>query len=282
MTTAARPTFDPARGGNQRGEKSLSALSKQYSSRDLPAHLTLKERKPGQGTQDEITAKDLKSQLEQRERIADLEKGRAKLPTYLPSLEYATQIRLAIKAEKLKEKEEQELESMRKLETDYETDDLNHKSPNQTDSPQNQAKDSTPPSPPSFTPPNLNAFAQLDADDDLGDGDFDEDDLDEDDPKELLAELNRIKQERAAEEEMRKAEEKIREEKIRMENILSGNPLLNHQQQQNDSFRIKRRWDDDVVFKNCARGEPDSKKKPYVNDTLRQEFHKRFMEKYIH
>lgn len=44
MTTAARPTFDPARGGSGKGEKDLSALSKQYSSRDLPGHTKLKYR----------------------------------------------------------------------------------------------------------------------------------------------------------------------------------------------------------------------------------------------
>ena len=44
MTTAARPTFDPARGGQGRGEKDLSAISKQYSSRDLPSHTKLKFR----------------------------------------------------------------------------------------------------------------------------------------------------------------------------------------------------------------------------------------------
>lgn len=44
MTTAARPTFDPARGGSGRGEKDLSALSKQYSSRDLNGHTKLKYR----------------------------------------------------------------------------------------------------------------------------------------------------------------------------------------------------------------------------------------------
>lgn len=44
MTTAARPTFDPARGGSGRGEKDLSALSKQYSSRDLPGQTQLKYR----------------------------------------------------------------------------------------------------------------------------------------------------------------------------------------------------------------------------------------------
>lgn len=44
MTTAARPTFEPARGGQGRGEKDLSAISKQYSSRDLPGHTKLKYR----------------------------------------------------------------------------------------------------------------------------------------------------------------------------------------------------------------------------------------------
>lgn len=44
MTTAARPTFDPAKGGTSRGEKSLSSLSKQYSARDLPSQLKLKYR----------------------------------------------------------------------------------------------------------------------------------------------------------------------------------------------------------------------------------------------
>lgn len=44
MTTAARPTFEPARGGTGKGENDLSALSKQYSSRDLPSHTKLKYR----------------------------------------------------------------------------------------------------------------------------------------------------------------------------------------------------------------------------------------------
>ncbi len=44
MTTAARPTFEPARGGSGKGEGDLSAMSKQYSSRDLPSHTRLKYR----------------------------------------------------------------------------------------------------------------------------------------------------------------------------------------------------------------------------------------------
>ena len=41
------------------------------------------------------------------------------------------------------------------------------------------------------------------------------------------------------------------------------------------------RWDDDVVFKNCARGEVDKKERRFINDTLRSDFHRKFMEKYI-
>lgn len=47
MTTAARPTFEPARGGRGKGEGDLSALSKQYSSRDLPGHTKIKYRSVG-------------------------------------------------------------------------------------------------------------------------------------------------------------------------------------------------------------------------------------------
>lgn len=67
MTTAARPTFDPARGGQGRGEKDLSAISKQYSSRDLPSHTKLKYREHGQGTAEELRSRDFRKDLEERE-----------------------------------------------------------------------------------------------------------------------------------------------------------------------------------------------------------------------
>ncbi|VDP14888.1 unnamed protein product [Soboliphyme baturini] len=77
-------------------------------------------------------------------------------------------------------------------------------------------------------------------------------------------------------EEERRAEE----ERIRVDNVLHGNPLLNPLKQ---DFKVKRRWDDDVVFKNCAKGLDDRQKREpsFINDALRSEFHKRFMEKYI-
>ena len=47
------------------------------------------------------------------------------------------------------------------------------------------------------------------------------------------------------------------------------------------SFSIKRRWDDDVVFKNQARDEPNAKKR-FINDTVRSDFHIKFLKRYIH
>ncbi len=119
------------------------------------------------------------------------------------------------------------------------------------------------------------------------DDDEDDDDDDDDDTEALMAELNRIKQERAAEAARLEAERKAREEKIRVENILKGNPLLNPSASSSKSsepvdFKVKRRWDDDVVFKNCAKGDvSNNKKRDFINDTLRSEFHKKFMDRYI-
>ena len=118
------------------------------------------------------------------------------------------------------------------------------------------------------------------------DKDEDNDDENDDDTEALMAELNRIKQERAAEAARQEAERKAREEKIRVENILKGNPLLNpgtsSKSSESVEFKVKRRWDDDVVFKNCAKGDVSgNKKRDFINDTLRSEFHKKFMDRYI-
>lgn len=216
MTTAARPTFDPARGGTGRGEKDLSAISRQYSSRDLPGHTKLKYREQGQGTTDELRSRDFRKELDEREKEVKGSSTRRPVepPTKRPKVDQVP-------------------------------------------------------------------AASLDADDPLEGDSFDSDDSD-DDTAALLAELNKIKKERAIEQAKKEAERKQEEERIRMENILSGNPLLNYSSagQKND-MKVKRRWDDDVVFKNCARSEPEKKGNTFINDSLRSEFHKKFMEKYV-
>jgi len=62
----------------------------------------------------------------------------------------------------------------------------------------------------------------------------------------------------------------------REEGIALGNPLLNPK-----AFNVQRRWDDDVIFKNQARGTEQKVKREFVNDLLRSDFHKRFMSKYV-
>lgn len=222
MTTAARPTFNPAQGGRGKGEGDLSALSKQYSSRDLPGHTRLKYRQTGQDTHDEVSRRDLRKDLEDRERVAAREKR----------------------------------------------GDRGGKESSSSSSSKRPRIEQIP-------------AANLDADDPIDDSDDDDDsdDSEDDDTAELLAELNKIKKERAHEDAKKDQEKKIEEERIRTENILSGNPLMSEQQKA--EFKVKRRWDDDVVFKNCARGEDDKKEKKFINDTLRSEFHKRFMDKYV-
>jgi len=128
----------------------------------------------------------------------------------------------------------------------------------------------------------LASGANLDADDPVDEDEEVEESDDEDDEAELMAELARIKKEREAEKAKVEAAKKIEEEKIRTESILHGNPLLVGTASTKQDFKVKRRWDDDVVFKNCAKGLDDKKKDAtFINDAIRSEFHKKFMEKYI-
>ena len=78
-------------------------------------------------------------------------------------------------------------------------------------------------------------------------------------PPLVTTELQKIKKEKAVEEQEKEEERKQEEERIRIENILSGNPLLKDKyapSSEKSDLRLKRRWDDDVVFKNCSRAEP--------------------------
>ena len=59
MTTAARPTWEPARGGGMKGETDLGKLSKQISTRDLPTQMTLKYRQDGQGNRQTINVLEI-------------------------------------------------------------------------------------------------------------------------------------------------------------------------------------------------------------------------------
>jgi protein CWC15 len=101
----------------------------------------------------------------------------------------------------------------------------------------------------------------------------------EDETVELMRELERIKRERAEEKSRNEQLQRETLEQRKTEAALHGNPLLDPDR---TNFTVKRRWDDDVVFKHQTRGVDEKAQKRFINDTLRSDFHRKFMERYIH
>ncbi|XP_059666744.1 uncharacterized protein LOC132312403 [Cornus florida] len=224
MTTAARPTWAPAKGGNEQGGTRIFGPSQKYSSRDLAAHTNLKPRKEGQDTKEELQKRNLREELEERERrhfSSKEDRDRRKGGHLL-------------------------LEGARR-----------------------DAEDRIIPRSADADDADVEVKSEDESDDE-------DDDDDEDDTEALLAELEQIKKERA-EEKLHKERQKQEEDlKVKEAELIRGNPLLNNA----TSFNVKRRWDDDVVFKNQARGEAKTPKR-FINDTIRNDFHRKFLQKYM-
>ncbi|KAI0364952.1 Cwf15/Cwc15 cell cycle control protein [Pilatotrama ljubarskyi] len=251
MSTAHRPTWDPAQA------KDVKGGSRQFSVRDMAAHTKLKFRQPGQTSAADLAKRDLRAELLAAEAEARERKRKAegKPP-------------LAVENGSGKEGQDEESNKRRKLlqealDLDKDDDDDDEKS----EKGQN-------------------------AEDDEDDEDDDEDE-EEDDTAELLRELEKIKRERAEEKERQEREQSASAQAQREAEIATANPLLNLAAALGQSpngvnttkpgtFAVKRRWDDDLIFKNQAMNTRDKDKEPqFVNDLLRTEFHKKFMAKFI-
>jgi protein CWC15 len=114
---------------------------------------------------------------------------------------------------------------------------------------------------------------------DVDEDDDDDDDDDEDDELALHAELERIKAERAAAAAKREQEEReLRENQMR-DGAMKSNPLVDLSSS-NGGSKIKRAWNDDVVFRNQARDEPEVKRR-FINDTTRSDFHRSFLKRFV-
>ncbi|RMZ74798.1 hypothetical protein DV737_g5721, partial [Chaetothyriales sp. CBS 132003] len=204
MTTAHRPTFDPARG-----KEALRGPA--YHQRLLPAHTQLKVRQPGQGGAADTEVRDLRAELLAAESAHFAKTKGATAPSTGDSS----------KAPK------RELESPPESTGDEDAEAKRRRI--------------------------LEESRDIDADS-FG---------------------KKIKKERAEQKAKEEAEKAAKEQEDREEHIALGNPLLNPK-----AFNVKRRWDDDVVFKNQARGTEQKSNKEFVNDLLRSDFHKKFMSKY--
>ncbi|KAI6246799.1 Pre-mRNA-splicing factor cwc15 [Erysiphe necator] len=231
MTTAHRPTFDPAKGKEaQRGPA--------YHQRLLPAHTQLKVRKPGQGGDADRQIRDLRAELLQAEAAHYAKLKGAPIPALDGPQNDSAKRR--IEDGKIDEgaDEDPDIKRRRILE---ESRDIDADSEDEEESSEDDSED------------------------------------EEDETAELQRELEKIKRERAERREQEEQEKAAQEEARRESDIARGNPLLNTR----TAFDIKRRWDDDVVFKNQARGTETKVKKEFVNDLLRSDFHKKFMSKYV-
>ncbi|KAK0722811.1 Pre-mRNA-splicing factor Cwf15/Cwc15 [Lasiosphaeria miniovina] len=248
MTTAHRPTFDPARG-----KEALRGPA--YHQRLLPAYTQLKFRQSGQGGDADREVRDLRAELLAAEatHFAKIKGDLAGAGEDESASASATQPKLLGGAasgdgDTVMEDSESKLVQILEETRDMDADDSD------------EAGDGSDGS-----------------DDGGGSDDSDDDSSDDDDDAELQRELDRIRRERTEKREKEERERAAAEEEVRERDIALGNPLLNK-----TDFSIKRRWDDDVVFKNQARGTEDKgKKKEFVNDLLRSDFHRRFMGKYV-
>jgi len=272
MTTAHRPTFHAAVGGKEQGGgRYVSGVTRTHV-HDLASQMNLKTRAPGQGAASDLTADkaELRAALEARE-MTHLQ-GLGKAPAGQLA---ALKARLPPPPPPPVDDDDDDEDDGPALLIDPDDADDRVKAPAG-----GGGAVSTHP------PPGRSGGASAAADDDDDDDDEDEDDDDdeEDEEEELMRELERIKKERAAEAAKRQKEEKEEAANERDSSILQGNPLLDPSKLgaggAGGSFAVKRRWDDDVVFKNQSR-EPKKEARRFINDTVRNDFHKRFLNKYV-
>ena len=128
----------------------------------------------------------------------------------------------------------------------------------------------------------INQESDLDASDSDDDSDDSDDESDEEDEEAALqAELAKIRAEREATKAKADAEAAAEEQSQMEEAALGGNPLLDSGPvPPTPTGKLKRRWNEDVVFRNQAKNEPEQKKR-FINDTVRNDFHKRFLNKFM-
>ncbi|KAJ1306082.1 hypothetical protein OPQ81_010794 [Rhizoctonia solani] len=276
MSTAHRPTWDPAQA------KDVKSGSRQYSSRDMASQTKLKFRQPGQTSVGDVKKRDLRTDLLLAEHEAKNKKRKAAgqdplpLPPALVALTATTTPVAAIEngpsgEEDPAAKRQRMLQEALELDRDDDDDDDEAKA-------KDKGKGKA-------TADDMDE----DKDEDEDDDDEDDSDDDEDETAQLLAELERIKRERAAEEERKAREASEGKARDLEEEIATRNPLLNLEaalgqggrSNKPGTFAVKKRWDDDVIFKNQAANSADGPSGQFVNDLLRTEFHRKFMAKFI-
>ncbi|ORZ36272.1 Pre-mRNA-splicing factor Cwf15/Cwc15 [Catenaria anguillulae PL171] len=269
MTTAARPTWNPAMGGH---------TGRDVGSTSLTRHDASSCSQRGQNSAAELRDRNLKAQLQQAEREYTAKKR--KLIGDVD--EEADPISIDGDGSRASSRGPQSLDG-----PSYDDYPPSHATRSGPRSPK-RARRSGPDDDDVDDPDRDMAISDSDAsgsdsNDESSDDDDDSDDS-EDETEQLMRELEKIKRERAEERERQERERQAKEEAEREEALLTSNPLLQlgGSSAARPDFTIKKRWDDDVVFKNQARASDEKPVKRFINDTIRSDFHRKFLNKYIH
>lgn len=90
----------------------------------------------------------------------------------------------------------------------------------------------------------------------------------------MLLEYERIKKDREEKERKEKEAKYENLTQAEQDEIVKGNPLFDN------SYSLNKRWYEETVFRNQAKTEPKAKKRS-INDTVRSDFHRKFLKKYI-
>jgi protein CWC15 len=289
MTTAHRPTWKAAVGRAQEGGgwSAGGALSTQSSARDLASHTKLKFR-TGAQLASVPSGAAAAAGGGRRKTNAIIEASLLKIKEAEENAELGAKRAVRLDRERLLRENEQGNEEKGRLKlltqtADVDEEKIRAKYDDEDDDDEGKGGSGRWSDLDDDGGGGLNNLQSDESDLDASDHDNDSDDDDSEDEDEeaaLQAELAKIRQERAAAKAKEEAEAMALEQAQMEEAALTGNPLLNSSAS-SSSGRLKRRWNDDVVFRNQARSEPDQNKKRFINDTVRNDFHKRFLNKFI-
>lgn len=265
MTTAHRPTWKAAVGqANEGGWTAGGAVTHQRSALDAPAHTKLKPRHAWMDSNQEHRRRR-HNILQQQSllALAEAEANHVRHTIGKRAVDPETEARGKLLL--LKHTAEVDVERIRKTYDDADVvDDDDGGGGGEDDN-------------------DIEKDSDLDEKDSDLDDDDDESDDDSDDEAALQAELAKIRAERQAVQMQQEHKLAASEQRAAAEAAIHGNPLLNNDSSDCTKTRggqLKRRWNDDVVFRNQAKGEPVPQKR-FINDTVRNDFHKRFLNKFM-
>ncbi|ANQ06120.1 Cell cycle control protein cwf15 [Plasmodium coatneyi] len=269
MTTAHRPTWYNAIGGeNQGGNRKVSQTAK-VCSRDLPGHTKMKTRDLSDYVEDKEVIRNNLLQLEggatdndNSHRLLAIENIKK-----LTNHDYTNPF-----PEDEDDEVEEEWKSRRRKK--------GQKAKRKDIAPRGAKADSQEGSQEGDQSSDISEDHSGSSDDPSDDSS--EDESEDEEEKELLRELENLKREKMEKER----QEKLEQERLqsRKNNVLTNNPLINLEDnsdnEEGEGLSRKRKWTEEAIFRNTC--EKKEKKITFINDTVRTAFHKKFLFKYIH